>query len=204
MPMKSETVVSNEPPWITSSLRNLIKLRQNALKCGNSVEFKRLRNLINRGRKQCRAKYYEAKVKHLKDCKPADWWKDVKKLSGMKSAYSTKDEVYRSLEIVNGTTQNVTMNLAKIINESFLSPMNAFMPLSNDILNHSNINSGAEPAFAVATEDVFIKLAKLIPCKVNGPDGIHSWLLKENADILAEPVRKILNCSYNECHFPQT
>ena len=82
--------------------------------------------------------------------------------------------------------------------------MNDFMPLSNDVLTPNNINGGAEPAFAVATEDVFIKLAKLNPYKANGPDGIPSWLLKENADILADPVRKILNCSYSECHFPQT
>ena len=65
--------------------------------------------------------------------------------------------------------------------------MNDFMPLSNENLNHSNINSGAEPAFAVATEDVFIELAKLNTCKANSPDGIPSWLLKENAEILADP-----------------
>ena len=156
MPMKSKTVVSNEPPWITSSLKNLIQLRQNALKSRNTVEFNRLRNLVNRERKHCRAKYYEAKVKHLKDCKPSDWWKEVKKLSGMKSASRHGHEVYRSLEIVDGTTENVTTNLANIINESFLSPMNDFMPLSNDFLTRNNINGGAEPVFAVATEDVFV------------------------------------------------
>ena len=189
---------------ITSSLKNPIKLRQNALKSGNAVEFNQLRNLVNRERKDYRAKYYEEKVKHLKDCKPSDWWKKVKKLSGMKSASSPGDAVYESLEIVDGTTENVTTNLANIINVSFLSPMKDFVPQSNDFLTHNNINGGAEPALAVATEDVFVKLANLNPYKANGPDGIPCWLLKENADILADPVRKILSCSNSECHFPQT
>ena len=58
------------------------------------------------------------------------------------------------------------------------------MPLSNDFLTRNNINGGPEPlcAFAVATEDVFVKLAKLNPYKANVPDGILSLLLKENAD----------------------
>ena len=79
--------------------------------------------------------------------------------------------------------------------------MNDFMPLSNNFLTCNNINGGIEPAFAVATEDVFVKQAKLNSCKANGPDGAPCWLLKENADILADPVRKILNCSYSKCHF---
>ena len=85
----------------------------------------------------------------------------------MKSASIPGDEVYRSLEIADGTAENVTKNLAHIINESFISPMNDFMPLSNDFLTGSNINSCTEPAFAVATEGVFIKLEKLNPycCK---------------------------------------
>ena len=65
MPVKSKTVLSNEPPWITSSLKNLIKSRQNDLKNGNAVEFNWLRNLVNQVRKHCRAKYYEAKVQRL-------------------------------------------------------------------------------------------------------------------------------------------
>ena len=64
----------------------------------------------------------------------------------MKSANSPGDEVYRSLEIVDGTAENVTTDLANVINESFLSPMNDFMPLSNDFLTRNNINVGAGSA----------------------------------------------------------
>jgi hypothetical protein len=52
--------------------------------------------------------------------------------------------------------------------------------------------------------DVFEKLSKLNPRKAHGPDGIPTWVLKENADILELPVKEILNCSYRECRVPKS
>ena len=50
-----------------------------------------------------------------------------------------------------------------------------------------------------------MKLTKLNPTKANGPDGIPSfWLLKENAEHLANPVKEILNSSFREVCFPQS
>jgi hypothetical protein len=41
-----------------------------------------------------------------------------------------------------------------------------------------------------------MKLSKVNPAK--GPDGIPSWVLKENADLLADPVKEILNLLYRD------
>ncbi|CAB4026839.1 Hypothetical predicted protein, partial [Paramuricea clavata] len=35
-----------------------------------------------------------------------------------------------------------------------------------------------------------------------GPDGIPVWVLKENADILPQPIADIINKSYSETHLP--
>ena len=40
-------------------------LSQVALGRGNRAEFNHLKNLVNRERKKCRAKYYACKVQHL-------------------------------------------------------------------------------------------------------------------------------------------
>ena len=56
----------------------------------------------------------------------------------------------------------------------------------------------------VTEESTFSKLAALNPTKASGPDGIPSWLLKENADILARPVASILNSSFCEARLPQS
>ena len=76
-----KTVHSNNPPWLTPKLSNLIKNRQTALRAGNMMEFKRLRNQVNQERKSCRSKFYLASVHHFRQCNPSTWWSEVKKLS---------------------------------------------------------------------------------------------------------------------------
>ena len=39
---------------------------------------------------------------------------------------------------------------------------------------------------------VYKKMLSLNPSKAIGPDGVPSWLLKENADLFAQPVADIL------------
>ena len=73
--LRSKTIHLNEPPWINSSLKNLIRRLQRTLVQRNLPEFRLLRNHVNRERMTCRARYYEAKLAHLKECKPPEWCK---------------------------------------------------------------------------------------------------------------------------------
>jgi hypothetical protein len=176
--------------------------RQKALNSGNFQEFKRLRNCVNRERRKCRSKCYEAKVNHLKSCKSSDWWREVKKLNEMNSAFKSKNEVYKSLENLNETATS-TKHLVNIINGMFLSLMNDLFPLASDFFACTDFGSD-EPSFTVTEQEVPMKLSKVNPAKANGPDGIPSWVLKENADLLADPVKEILNLSYRESYLPQS
>ena len=47
-----------------------------------------LRNQVNLEKNACRGKYYEAKVEHLKKCKPALCWREVEKLGRLTAANS--------------------------------------------------------------------------------------------------------------------
>ena len=60
LPLKSKTIITNEPPWISKQLKSLIHERQIALARGDKDCFRCLRNRVNRLRKSCRAKYYES------------------------------------------------------------------------------------------------------------------------------------------------
>ena len=51
---------------------------------------------------------------------------------------------------------------------------------------------------------VLQKLRTLNPNKASGPDQIPFWLLKDNADILADPVVDILNSSSQESRLPKS
>ena len=129
LPLRSVKTWSNEPPWMTPELSSLIKKRQIALRQGNTVQFKYLRNRVNRKRKSCRAKYYAKSVQHLKQCKPSAWWDEVKKLSGSKSVYKSNEEILRALRPDNYFSKTVKVEIAKRNKQ--------FLPVSNENLHPS-------------------------------------------------------------------
>ena len=156
--------------------------------------FRFLRNRVNRERKFCRQRYYDSKVSQLKECKPSAWWNEVKKLSGMSSAVRDPDELMRSLQHISAASLSAS-DLANLINDTFLSPMQDFTPLSAETFQLPQDYSSAQP-FAVTAHAVYLQLASLNSRKASGPDGIPAWLLKENADLLSETVTDIINCSF--------
>ena len=172
--------------------------RQRALAEGNRPMFRYLRNRVNREGKTCRAQYYESKVNHLKDCKPSVWWKEIKRLSGMSWAVKDRGELKRSLQLLDGYSS--APDLAKLINDAFLSPVQYFTPLSEDF--YPAEEAPASPAFVVSSDAVYLKLAALNSRKASGPDGVPSWLLKESADLLTPTITDILNSSFAECRLP--
>ena len=197
IPLRTSTVRSTEPPWMTSKL---IKKRQKALNQGNTHLFKLLRNKVNRERKICRAKYYENSVRHLKNCKPSSWWREVRKLSGKQSVSRNRDEILKALRPSELHTESDKLDLANEINDTFLSPLTEFTTLSPDYYRDLfSAITNEESTITVTTGDVFEKLSMLNPKKAHGPDGIPIWVLKENADPLAFPIKEILNSSFREC-----
>ncbi len=200
IPMTSRIIVVNEPPWMSRSLKKKICARQSALERGDIDSFRSLRNEVNRERKICRAKYYDSKVKHLQHCKPATWWREVKKLSGMSSIKGERD-LTSALQHLDYDQEEQNQNLANVINDAFLSPMREYIPLSpcNGVLD-----TDTESDLIVTEESVFKKLSALIPTKAPGPDDVPGWLLKENADILERPITTIVNSSFRETRVPKS
>ncbi|XP_028405751.1 uncharacterized protein LOC114528321 [Dendronephthya gigantea] len=193
LPLHSKTICSSEPPWINPKLKDLIKRRQRALAQGNLPSFRSLRN---RERKVCRARYYNTKIAHLKDCKPSLWWREVKKLSGLSS--SSKNDFTKLVQHLDGTSDQT--DLANKNNQAFLSPMSIFDPLPSDYeLQQDNVSAAP---YLVSSDSVFVKLSSLNPRKATGPDGIPAWLIKENADLLGDPISDIINCSFRESRLP--
>ena len=80
--------------------------------------------------------------------------------------------------------------------------MHDYTPLQHNHNDPDFNTSLPDEILVVSTDSVFIKLSKLNSNKANGPDNLPAWVLKENADILAEAVSDILNCSYREGKLP--
>ena len=150
LPIQSRRVYSTEPRWITSTLKELIQARQRALSRGDNHQFREIRNRVNRERKACRAKYFQAKVEHLKECKPSAWWNEIKKLSGCSPASTERSYVTKSLQHLYGPSDDIT--LANIINKAFLSPMRSFTPLPADYVILPTNSATQQPALVVSNE----------------------------------------------------
>ena len=80
--------------------------------------------------------------------------------------------------------------------------MARYAPLSSVPRQHLIQPAQSDTVITVTSNAVFQNLLKLNPKKAHGPDGIPSWLLKENVDLLTGPIAAILNCSYRECTLP--
>ena len=175
-PVRTKRICITEPPWITTSLKQLIKDRQRALSSNNVDEFKRLRNRANRERKECRAKYYRTKVQYLKNSTRSIWLRELKKRSGLSPEVGTHDKVSTSLEQLYGISDKT--RLANMVNEAFLSPMRRFTPLSSNYWRNLAEGVTEDPHIIVTVDSVQKGLSTLNRSKAQGPDGNPGFLKK--------------------------
>ena len=194
MPERSIRVHETDRPWMNSQLKSLIARRQKAFTSGNELLFKLLRNKVNRERKRCRKTYYQNKVKDLHDTKPRDWWREVKQLCGTAKATG------RDLKtILHPDLKYEDKVLSEKINEAFVSVMQDYSPLTEDVC----VTSEDDEPLTVTESTVARKLRAVSTFRAGGPDDLPNWVLREYADILASPIADILNTSFRECTVPR-
>ena len=200
MPEKEIRTCSADAPWIDHKLKSMILKRQKAFKSygGDSAQFKFFRNLVNRERKACRAKYYEVRIQNLRQEAPKKWWDEVKRLSGSKR----KNGDLLSQIDVEGFSELSLIEKANTINAAFLEPLEEYrLPTPLEFLP---MEANTTPEILhVGEQRVQKVLSHLNPGKACGPDRIPNWLLKEYSDAVAFPVTEILNASYSEQHLPK-
>ena len=89
--------------------------------------------------------------------------------------------------------------MSEKINEAFVSVMQGYSPLSENIL----VASEDDEPLSVTEAAVARKLRAVSASRAGGPDNLPNWVLKEYADILAFPITDILNTSFLECKVPR-
>lgn len=126
----------------------------------------------------------------------------ITKFRGKSKASGTKDSIIKSLKHLNSgnTGESIDISLANHVSEGFLTPMKDFQPLTaqpTSPVPHS------EFSLFVTSVEGFKALSAINPTKPQGPDGMPGWLLRENADLVANPICDILNTSYRDCRLPR-
>ena len=186
-PLKSVKCHYSDKPWMTPSIKQLIRDRQKAFHSGNVQQWRALRSKVQSEIHHRKRTFYNTKVKSLKkeDCRK--WWKIVNHMSGG----SEKSNSTFTLER-NGQPLS-QIDLANTLNDFFVS-------VSADI---PQLNLDELPAFLPALDqaptvqpfEVCQKFLALKPFKASGSDNIPPRVLKQFAYELAEPVTKIFNVS---------
>ena len=194
MPIKSIKLHINDVPWMTGHLKGLINRRQRALKENNQIQFRFYRNRVNRERKLAKSKYYEAKVKEIKDTEPKKWWSECKRLCGMSKP---KTDIVSKLLDESPTTYD-KINLANDINSAFLEPQENYPKLSSTC----KLDTNNYPIPSVSTVLITKQLSSINASKAHGPDNVPNWVLKHFSHMLAPPVCSLINSSFHEEQLP--
>ena len=109
-------------------------------------------------------------------------------------------ELMQSLQHISEESLSAS-DLANLINDTFLSPMQVFTPFSAETFQLPQDYSTAQP-FAATAHSVYRQLASINHRKASGPDSIPAWFLKEDADLLSDTVTDNINCSFAESRLP--
>ena len=110
LPFITTTKFETDKPWITEDYKRDISQRQHYLKIGDTVNFNRLRNIVNRKTKSLRSLHYKHKVRSLNSENLRSWFKQTKELIGLKSS---NEDVFIPLadELCDGDMTKLANNM---------------------------------------------------------------------------------------------
>ena len=124
MPVKRIKVHVNDPPWVTSYFKKIIKAHKQAYSNGEKETYRHYCNLVNHERKILRNRFFASTVRHLKDTKPNQWWNAVRRIAAM--ATPCTSEALRAQLQMPGTDSLSPHEIANMINMAFLEPMQTY------------------------------------------------------------------------------
>ena len=189
LPMQHYINYSTDKPWVNSQFKQLIKKRQMAFLAGDKTAYRTYRNQVSHLSKKLRARYYEKKVEQLHKTDQHSWWKQVKKFLNIK-----QNSVYSALNISPNTS------VPNAINEFFASVSGDLEPLRAEFL--AKLTDDYSSQFIIEVAEVETRLSNINIYKAPGPDHLPSWILRDFAPLIAEPLAAIFNTSIRQGKVP--
>lgn len=187
-PVKTTKRHSNDKPWMSSRIRNLIQKRQRAFSQGKSQLWRFLRNCVNRAIIQAKRSFTSTRLDRIDPAQPRQWYATVKQIAGMGNNGSRVS--LATCEQYSG------VDLATHINEYFGAICSSLPALDTNNLPAYLPSASGPPC--VTRSEVWKQLARIQVHKAPGPDNIPNRLLKVFSFELSEPVTNIINCSLRE------
>jgi hypothetical protein len=122
MPTKPCRLNTNDKPWMTSYIKNLIVKRQRAWKKGNVPLRNFCRNKVSKEIKLAMGNHYRYNLDNTRSCNPRKWWKGVQAINRQKP-----NKIPNKLRF--GSHEATGVELTELINSVFLWIVDEYQPL---------------------------------------------------------------------------
>ena len=175
LPQKSIRMCTNQKPWITKQIQEMIDHKQDAHKSGNRKLYNKLKRNIKNAMKLAKENYSH-KIQRKLAKEPAKAWTDIKKISGLPT---------------NATTSNKPNPFTSDDLNTFFTRYEKPLSEKPDITN----NISTAPPLEIKEETVLKQLKGLNSRKGPGPDGLIPKVLKICAYQLAPVISELFNLS---------
>ena len=204
IPNKTIRIRPSDPPWITTTIRKLIRKRKRAYQKAKQAgtqrlwnNFKKLRNKVIASIRLSKQQYYDNLSNKLKS-KPLtskDWWSTLKSFISplSKSSVPTLEK--------DGLVYSDDTDKANLLNDFFCDQ--TLLDDSNAEVPNINCNVNSILSNLVITPEEVESVLKSLPLgKAVGTDDINNRTLRELAHELSYPVCSLINHSLRLGIFP--
>ena len=124
-PIQTVKLHSNDKPWMSVSIKQLIIARQQAFSCGNIDLWRHYKGKVKYAIQLKKKNFYSDKVRHLKKSDCRSWWKLINQLSGRSNPITPIHLEENGVLLTND-------NLVTTLNHFFLS-VNEDVPTDLDL-----------------------------------------------------------------------
>lgn len=192
VPTKTVKVFSNNKPWITKELKNILNQKKIAFTSGNRTEAKLIQARLNKAIKEAKRDYKEKVERLFQEGKARDAWKGVKTLAGLSNnrppSYLRPEECVEFAESLNSF-------YCRFDKHNFTQEREE---MTTNLLSKALTNNNIQ----FYPRDVERVFGRINPNKAPGPDNISGRLLKVCHKQLAEVFCNLFNRSLSEHSIP--
>ena len=174
----------NTKPWMTKTVKGLLKERDRAFRAGDQELYSAARANLKRGIREAKAEYRSEIEDHLQSNNTREVWQGIQHLTnGRGNSPSAEGDA--------STAEELNRFFARF--ERAAAPGDGTTPPPN---NHSSHN------LILQEHEVRRTLRAVNPRKATGPDGVPGQVLRDCADQLAGVFTKIFSQSLSQAVIP--
>ncbi|MEW8544911.1 MAG: reverse transcriptase family protein [Candidatus Thiodiazotropha sp.] len=205
IPNKIVTIRPAQHPWITCHIKKLIRKRKRnfrKFKRTSNIRFwenyKTLRNQTVSEIRKSKQDYFN-KLDTLLSTDTLNtklFWKTSKQVLNLGKSSSNIPTLILNNEYAESSLQKANMLNSYFISQAVVNDDNKALPQLTRTVQYSL------QFIEIPRQDILDVLQNLNISKASGPDLISPILLKEGAEILANPLKTVFNRSLENCYFP--